>query len=35
VAAYVKEQNIDFLPFEATFDKSVEAIDAFYEKIDA
>jgi starch synthase len=35
VAAYVQQQKVEFLPYEADPDKSAEAIDAFYEKIDA
>jgi len=35
LAAYIKQQKVEFLPYVADPDKSAEAIDAFYEKIDA
>lgn len=35
IAQYMQEQKTEFLPYVADFDKSAEAIDAFYEKIDA
>ncbi len=35
VAAYTQQQKVEFLPYVADPDKSAEAIDAFYEKIDA
>lgn len=31
---YIKEKKVEFLPYQSDFDKSVEEIDAFYEKID-
>ncbi len=35
VVKYVKQEKIPFLSYEADFEKSADAIDAFYEKIDA
>ena len=35
ITSYIREGKIDFLPYNADFDKNVDDIDAFYEKIDA
>jgi starch synthase len=35
VAAYLRQQKVEFLPYVADPDKRAEAVDAFYEKIDA
>ncbi len=35
ILKYVDDKKVDFLPFESDFDKSVDAIEAFYKKIDS
>ncbi len=35
VAKYVEQQNVPFLPYQADFDESAEAINALYDNIEA